>query len=354
MAVYKIFPVADATIYSQYPYKNTGRDEVVEVTVTQSLVTNQDVRRALVRFSNEDLAILKTYTTGSWKTNLRLSLAFAQNLNTDYTLEIYPVSQSWEMGTGKFGDVPQTTNGASWVYTGDYQNSPTWSATQYYNVTGGGSWNTNYSATQSFNYMSDKDINVNVTPIVNAWFSSSISNYGFIVKHPQAIEQSTGSIKELKYFSVDTHTIYPPVLEIKWNDTIYSPNTGSISTITNDQFSINVTNNAGSFDQSSVYKFRLGVRDTYPARVFTTASLYTTNKYLPSNSQWAIQDYKTKEMIVDFDSTYTNISADSTSNYFTVYMRGLEVERYYRILIRTNISGEVVVKDSDMIFKVVS
>ena len=36
MAVYQIFASADATIYSRYPVKNTGRDEVLEVSVKNS------------------------------------------------------------------------------------------------------------------------------------------------------------------------------------------------------------------------------------------------------------------------------------------------------------------------------
>jgi hypothetical protein len=91
-------------------------------------------------------------------------------------------------------------------------------------------------------------------------------------------------------------------------------------------------------------------------------------------------------MIVDFDDKYTKISADSTGNYFYMYMKGLEVERYYRILIKTKIysttfgplslydneqsiynalslyspedlallPGEVVIKDNNLIFKVIA
>ena len=35
MAVYKIFPTKDATIYSLYPSRNTGLDEIIEtLTIT--------------------------------------------------------------------------------------------------------------------------------------------------------------------------------------------------------------------------------------------------------------------------------------------------------------------------------
>ena len=163
MAVYKIFPSADATIYSAYPAKNTGRDEVLEVSVKNSkdslrftnrslldqspyynydLAVNDnytipsfvaalpDVRRSLLQFSNEDINILRTFASqsisSSWEAALRLNLAFAQNLNTTYSLEAYAVSQSWSMGTGKYAITPEIRNGVCWMNTGPYQASPLW------------------------------------------------------------------------------------------------------------------------------------------------------------------------------------------------------------------------------------
>lgn len=416
MAVYKIFPSADATIYSAYPTKNTGRDSVLEVSVKNSqdnlrynnraLLTqspyysydlalnddtappSDDVRRSLVQFSNTDLAILKTFASqsisGSWSAHLKLNLAFAQNLSTTYTLEAYAVSQSWDMGTGKYSTYPELRNGASWEFTGPYSASmkwyqepllwdnsalgtwdgttaqvllwddsansiginwneltATWDNTYFtwlpvpYLKTTGGSWYDNLSGSQYFDYMSNKDINMDVTDIVDAWFSGSIPNNGLILKHPQPIEENTGSFVDLKFFSVDTHTIYPPCIELRWDDSHYYP-IGS-NYVLNDQFTLTLGNNPGTFKQGSVYKFRTSVRDTYPTRQFTTSSVYLQAKYLSRDSYWAIQDLKTNEMIVDFDETYTKLSADSVSNYFTIYMNGLEPERFYRILIKTKI-----------------
>jgi hypothetical protein len=42
-------------------------------------------------------------------------------------------------------------------------------------------------------------------------------------------------------------------------------------------------------------------------------------------------------MIIDFDENFTKLSCDSVGNYFTLYTTGLEINRYYRLLIRTNI-----------------
>jgi hypothetical protein len=57
-------------------------------------------------------------------------------------------------------------------------------------------------------------------------------------------------------------------------------------------------------------------------------------------------------MVFDFDNDYTKLSADATSNYFTLYMDGLEPERYYKILIKTVIDGSELILDDDYYFKV--
>jgi hypothetical protein len=197
MAVYQAFASADATIYSRYPSKNTGRDQVLEVSAknsqdgtrflfrnpltenpyyTYDLAANdnysstdayfpeKDIRRALLQFSPAEIAKLQTFASqsisGSWQANLRLYLATAQNLSTTYSLQAFPLSQSWEMGTGTYAQVPESRNGVSWTYTGPYQNSPAWTTT-------GSSFITNTSGSQFFDYMSNKDINMNVSAIVN-------------------------------------------------------------------------------------------------------------------------------------------------------------------------------------------
>ena len=366
MAVYKIFASSDTTLYSSSPAANTGLDEILEVSVKNTNnpsnyfvdpvpsepLLQDNLRRAIIQFSNTDISTLKTYTTGSWKTNLRLYLANAENLNTTYSLEFRQVSQSWEMGTGKFGDVPETRNGACWYSPNQFTTaSNQWGNTSYYLTPGGGSW-TDLSVTQSFNYNDSKDINVDVSSIVNTWFSESRSNYGFIAKHTNAIEQNSGSYIGLSFFSVDTHTIYPPTLEIKWDDSLYQ--TGSLSVINNTNTVVTLGNNLESFKYgTSKYKFQINARDKYPVRTFTTSSLYTTNKALPQTSYWALQDVKTGDIVIDFDTDYTKISCDGTSSYFNLYMNGLEPERYYKVLIKTVLStGESYDIDNNLIFKV--
>jgi len=366
MAVYKIFPSADATLYSKFPAQNTGLDEILEVAAKNSddpqnsLITGvdttilyDDIRRSLIRFSDDDLNKIKSFRTGSWKAGLKLYLADADNLSTTYSLEIRQVSQSWDMGTGKFADSPETRNGTCWYSTSSYYTSASsWAtnASQYFMTPGGGSWTGSYFGSQSFDYKANKDPNVDVTRIVDSWFSGS-NNNGFIVKLPTNIESSSASYIGLSFFSVDTHTIYPPTLEMKWDDSVY---TGSLSTINNSDFVVSIANNLGIYlDKTELVKFRINARDKYPARVFTTSSLYTTNKRLPQTSYWALQDMKTTDMVIDFDSSFTKISSDSNGSYFGIYISGLEPERYYKVLIKTDLpTGESLEIDNDCIFKI--
>ena len=47
------------------------------------------------------------------------------------------------------------------------------------------------------------------------------------------------------------------------------------------------------------------------------------------------------------------IAHDNTSMYFDMFMDGLQPERYYRILVKTEVDGSTLVIDSNEVFKVV-
>lgn len=363
MAVYKIFPIADATLYSAYPTTNTGIDEILEVACYNSqnpanlTLTNtnptDDIRRAVIKFDSQEISGSISRANSSFRAYLKLYLANATNLNTDYTVEVRQLSQDWVMGTGKLNDLPTTQNGVCWYSTSSYTGSINWNSTAYYKTVGGGSW-TVTSGSQSFNYKSDKDLVADVTNIVSQWNSGSAGNNGFLVKLPVAFESSSATYTGLSFFSMDTHTIYPPTLEIRWDDSVYT--TGSLPVIQNNNVVVTLANNMGTFKSGNdKYMVRVNARDRYPVRTFTTSSVYTNVKALPSSSYWSIVDYKTNDIVIDYDTNYTKISCDANGNYFFLYMSGLEPERYYKTLIKTQLTnGEVIEIDNDLIFKVVS
>jgi len=383
MAIYKLFPEKDATLYSAYPNQNTGLDEILEASTT-FIPNNPQVSRFLIQFSTDEIQNLINNTisgsvtdiTGSllteskdYKSHLKCFIAEIEGINTDTTLEVFPLAQSWNMGTGKYHDSPKTENGCGWTYRFSSGSGP-WETESFADITtgsflddnkGGGVWYVSYgtaSFTQSqvLNYSSNKDLNVEVTDATTLFYNENITNNGFIVKQSSNSEfqADENKVAEIKYFSIDTHTIYPPELEMQWRD--YDFNTGSSTNtiIDTTQMVASLGDNPGTFNRGSVEKFRINCRPQFPQRVFQTASLYSINHYLPTSSYYAIKDLDTNEFVIDFDTNYTQISADNESSYFTLYMNGLEPERYYQVLIKTILGGETLILNDNYYFKVIN
>jgi len=371
MAVYKIFPVKDATIYSLYPSKNTGLDEILESTTNLDISGTPQTSRFLVQFSDDEINdIINNKISGSqWQANFKGYAAVLNGLNLTTTLEFYPISGSWDMGTGKYSYNPEYTNGVSWKWK-SYSGSNAWPingfssyvTASYSGSSGGGAWYTGSAnttvlpiySTQSFNYFDSGDIDVNITNMVKAWRSSSIINNGFIVKQATEFIDSEDYQIEMKSFSRDTHTIYPPQLEFRWRDYIFNTGSSTNTTLNTITATISIDENPGIFYPESINRFRVNSRPTYPARTFQTASYFTKNYYLPTSSYYSIKDLDTNEVIIDFDDQYTQLSADAQGSYFTLYMNGLEPERYYKILIKTVINGSTLIFDDNYYFKIIN
>jgi hypothetical protein len=368
MAVYKLFPEKDATLYSEYPAMNSGIDEIIEATTsTDSDGGEPAVSRFLIKFNqSEILDVVNNKSTGSLAAYLKVFVAKVEGLGQETTLECFAVSGSWQNGTGKYLDSPQVTNGVSWAYRTNSGSNAWATSFPYQEATGswtgsnigGGNWYTDidYAQSSSYQYRSTFDINLNVTPTVLAWYSQSIQNDGFIIKQNNSAEFSSDLAKrvQFKYFSVDTNTIYPPQLEFRWDDFYYNTGSSTQTIITDPDVVATLPNNSGIYYPGSIQRFRINARPQFPPRAFVTGSFYTFNYYLPTASYWSIVDLDTNEVAIDFDSTYTKISADSNSNYFDVYMNGLEPERYYKILFKTVIDGATRILDEKYYFKVVN
>lgn len=377
MAVYKIFPYKDASIYSSLPIMNSGMDAISEITNNLNLDGTPDVSRFLTQFDSTEISNIITNKIGNaaWDVKFNLFVALAQGISSEHTLEIYPVAQNWNNGTGEYLDSPQTVDGISWTYS-DYSGSTPWSMngsvgselfTGSYNSSyvgqGGGNWFysgsgvASYLVTQSFDLRSTKDLSVSVKTIVSNWYSSSIPNYGFITKWSGSIEFNPSPYVQpiIKYYSVDTNTIYPPQLEFSWID--YSTVlTGSLSgsIVTTSNLKLAISENPGVFYSDSINRFRINASPLYPVRTFQTSSYFTNLNYLPTSSYYAIKDLDTNEFVINFDDQYTQISSDTVGNYFEVYMNGLQPERYYAILIKTIVDGSTIIFDDHYYFKVIN
>ena len=364
MAIYKLFSSKDSFVYTEKPLANVGRDELLEVGGYSTSGGGQTAR-SFIQFDTSELqdVINNKSNSVNLKTDLHLYLNYANELPIEYTVNCYPLAESWDEGAGKFGDTPDNKTGCSWRYklAGTNNRWKTGSFDAYTTASfldsnkGGGVWFTGSAdgtleATASFNKNSNHDLVVDVTNIILKQYSGSIDNNGIVVKLPDNLEFNTSASVRLKYYGNDTNTIYPPSLDVKWNDYNHS---STLSEVSDPEVVVSIKNNKGNYTDEGKQRFRIHARPKYPTRTFTTSSVYLTNYLLPSASYWGLRDENTEEMVFDFDTTYTKISADNTSNYFDVYMDGLQPERYYRLLIKTEIDGSTSIIDSDQIFKVV-
>lgn len=365
MAIYKIFPLQDTTLYTIYPNSNTGIDAICEVSNTLDISGIPQVARYLSLYDDAEIADVINNIIGnaSHSIYLRNFISTAKGIGTDISLDIQPIAQEWNNGTGYFGDSPEETDGASWnvaTYNTPWNISGSiggYSYTGSNTGTGGGNWFTTSSLriTQSFGLRSQKDLELNVTPIVKSWYNQLIPNNGFITKLSSSFEFNANVEPSLKYYSVDTNTIYPPHLEFRWRDykTILTGSATS-SIVNTTDVKISLAENPTTFYPESVNRFYLNVSPLYPTRTFQTSSYFTDIHYLPTSSYFAIKDLDTNDYVCTFDETYTQISSDAKGNYFNVYMSGLEPERYYQIIIKSEINGSTVLFDDNYYFKVIN
>ena len=369
MAVYKIFPEKDSFIFSEYPTGNAGKDEVLEIGGYPNSTNVGQTSRILMKFSDNEIDDVINNKIGNtnFSSSIHLYLADASEIPSEFTIYSYPIytnSSDWENGTGKYGDLPINKTGVSWEYERANQ-TDAWltagfpayvTASFSSSLQGGGTWYTssngeNMEFSQQYNLNSTYDLNINVTTAVKQIYNNILLNKGFILKLQDNLEYNNLDSIRLKYFGADTNTIYPPFLQIAWDDSTY--NQGTLPLLATDLASIDITNNRGEYTDIGKQRFRIAARPQYPTRTFTTSSVYLNNYALPSSSYWGLRDENTEEMVVDFNTDFTKISCDSEGPFFDIYMDGLQPERYYRILIKTDLDTSTVIRDNQNVFKVV-
>ncbi len=374
--MYRIFYAErDTTLYERFSNRNTGIDQILELTKHQSGSGRTDGRyrnktyntRILIDFGSEIDTLSSDINSGkipaignsvnSASVYLSLRSSDASDLLQKYNLQAFPVSESWTNGQGYVNDNPETTIGASWLYR-DAKEGTQWNASNTEpsigENNGGGAFITSstYEASQSFNTQVP-DIRMNVTDIVDNWVKGNITNYGFIVKRPLIDEKSAESLGSIKFFGRESHTIFVPRLEVVWNNTTFT-DTGSIE-ISADTYVPYFKNIKSEYRTSEISKFRIGVRPEFPTKTYVTSSFYLTNERLPTTSYYSIIDSVTNEIIIAYDTLGTQIDCDSDGSFFKLRMDSFMPERYYKIQLKIERdSGDDIQTFDDFYFKVVN
>ena len=395
-----IYSSKDSWIAETSSSQNFGNDEILEIrkefNTKETGSKPVGFTRALVQFDLTEIS--KSIVKGDIKTNaeyyLRMYSTEVSALPATYTLAVNAMSQSWEEGTGKFSSNPIGQDGVTWGHRDKRQAELSWSYIEDRassgsistegGLKGGGAYFTGsgFEASQSFSYEST-DVNMNITNIVKKWLSGStynstpdvwstgdnvllggIPNYGLILRYTSSMESTSSTDRgKLKFFSRNTHTIYPPKLEVRWDDHIGPPNYTSSFT------ALDMTGNVDNhiymkslrpeYKETEVVKFRVGSRKKYIDKTVSTTYQTVTGSYIADTSgSYSIVDIITGETIVPFedkqDNTYSYLSLDSGSMYFKQDLNTFQPNRIYKILIKVKYNdGQEIIYDDDFEFKVV-
>jgi len=377
MAQYFLFPEKDATIYG-HPTRhdlNTGRDEILEI--SDELNTTNDLyhpSRTLIKFKDTEIqnVITEVMATNTFSASLQFYATEHRNLASTQVIDVALISGSWDGGTGKYLNDPSSSNGVSWNYRDNSTTATRWTTSSFgVGVTGsyvtgspgGGAWYTGsgYLVSSSYTLVDSLDLNIDVTSLVqkvsasllaSEAYPTGVVNQGFIVKRRNSQEFGTSTEGLMNFFGLETHTIFPPSLVFKWDDSSYS--TGSVGSVldSGDLF-VKANNNKLEYYEAEEYTFRLNVRERFPARTFVTSSNYLNVNYFTSESYYSVRDAATDIDVIPFDESFTKLSADSNGMYFKMWMNGLQPERYYKILVKHKNNDGITIYDPDITFKVV-
>ena len=365
---YFIFADKDTTLYQSSGSLNAGLDEILEVRKDISDTgASVNVSRILMKFDLSYISssivsgLIPTPSTTGSRYYLNLYDAHSSNLTVSQSLYAHPISGSWTMGEGHTYDDPISKEGASWIYRHGKVNGKLWLSGPTTSVSSsGGQWysGSGYEGSFGFNHKTS-DMRMEVTDIVNAWLSGSIVNEGFMIKRSGSIsnantgsdEGSTDRFGNFSFFSSDTHTKYPPTLEVVWDDSKWS--TGSLSALSQTNLEDMVIYMKGlrpEYKEKSKARFRVVGRERFPDKTYSTTPSNLTSKYLPSGSSYySIADAETEDVIVPFGSG-SKLSCDSTGNYFNLWLDGYQPERYYTLRFRV-VSGSGTADETDQYFE---
>ena len=343
-----IFPSKDTWISSgsnkitgeTFTDQNFGRDQILEVKKEFFNSSLDHATRALVQFSGDEFTNMSQSIVDGTIVNPTFFLKLFEaegnaEMTETYKLHIQPISQSWTEGTGRFEDNPKNTNGCSF----DNRSNPIGGNALTWSNAGVSTLNVS-SSTQEFENQSP-DVNVEVTNMMNMWLSGSAENYGMLIRFTGSQETDSETFGHLKFFSRNTHTIFSPRIEVRWDDHVAcsGSNTGSLTELTMSGLADNFLYMKGLRDEYKVgerVKFRVGARKSYIQKTFNTSVQTVTGSFITEGSgSYAIKDVATDEFIVPF-SQFTSMSCDSNSNYFIQYLDGFYPDRVYKILLKLN------------------
>lgn len=339
-----LLPTADTTIYEAFKTNNSGLDEILElgkvVDITKSTTSYESSSaRILINF---ELPTTESVSADA-KYFLNLRFSSANNIYKNQQVLIYQISQPWNEGSGFFyQNVKNASDGATWQSA---SNNVAW------NTEGGDFLLTETSQSFSLSTYPLQDVKVDVTNIVQPIVSQSLQDnfYGLALQFPVSDEVDIDNTGNIKFFSVQTHTIHQPMLEVAWDDQVFT--TGSLKSVPSLDVKIAPSNLRQVYTKGDVDKLLLVVRDPYPLKSFDSTLRYKNKYYLPQTSYYSIIDVQSNTTIVPFDD-YSKVHTDTNSSYINLDTSPLYAGRFYKLKLKLVNGMYSKTVDTETLFKV--
>lgn len=335
-----------ATIYQASASLNTGADEIMELTKEGNRNGDRNLyqsypTRILLEFPTDTLQQYAGEEGNNF--NLRLFATDTSYIPDSASFVVFPVSESWNQGTGRRFNVPSTSNGVNWKST-DGKNL--WfvseSSGEFFadfstascatNEKGGGNWY--FIESSSFQlFTTSSDVDADITDIADKWVSGTFyPNHGLILKFSGSTETDLVHYGNFQFFGPLTNTIYKPVIEIRREDWTFS---GSLQEAEYD-CRVEMVPRFEGYGTSETARLQLVVKDTYTLPSFTAG---TNLRVLPSSSWYEIIDTYSEAVIIRGDQTFTRLSRNTRGNYFDLPLVGFSPNRRYQVKVYADFDG---------------
>jgi hypothetical protein len=218
--IYRIFPSKDTFITSARRYNvpqtgsNFGSCEIMHVfkqtAVTSSL--SSSIARILTQFDLSSVPSVTASFMARSAVSYRLRLMDAQHdktLPSSFDIEVQAVSQDWDEGIGFDVDYFSDKGFANW----DKRKS-----NAFWSVPGASGSGPIVAAHFDSGH---ENLDVDVTPIVKAWMTGGLPNYGFLVKLSSSLESDSSDYYTKMFHARETSFgDKRPHLEASWDDSI--------------------------------------------------------------------------------------------------------------------------------------
>jgi len=338
MAIRTIYPSKTTTLYQNSGSMNAGLDPIIELVkeVSASGGDNTMNSRMLLQFDTSavsaSLSALGRTTAssaGNLKWCLKVFISEEIDIPLQYNISAHGVRESWDMGTGQRYHSPVTTEGAGWTYRDSSDVGTSWTSDN----PGGYYYSSSYGvASQSFNNVQG-DINLDVTDLVEYWHNGTITNNGILIRRSGSQESGTTQFGITRYYSKNTHTIYPPRLEAQWDDGTSYTASGMTALTANDDIKVSALL-LPSYKQDTEARVEILAQPRFPSRSQTGAVSAATRYALPASSSYAIIDNATGETVIEHNTTASLVACTSSKHYIDINFTGLFPERYYGLQVK--------------------